>query len=278
MFVRDLWSTGDEQALAECRDALRREDIVDALLAIEDAPPAQRTACRRQIDDWAGAAGALAQSGGPEVQAAVLRHVLCERGGLKGDPERYYEPENCYLSAVVRRRIGMPILLATVWMAVGRAAGIRVQGVGLPGHFIARIGEDPALLVDPFSAGRPLTTAHCAALVKRLTDGQLAWRDEYLSPTPLDAIVLRVLRNVVHCHQRRDEGVPSYRAARLAAELFGAEPAAHLLHARAAEQAGLAPLAIGIYQTVAERFAGCSEAHEALDCAARLAQDAPTIH
>ena len=45
------------------------------------------------------------------------------------------------LAPVVARGRGMPILVSSVWIIVGTGAGIPVRGVGLPGHFIARVGE-----------------------------------------------------------------------------------------------------------------------------------------
>lgn len=274
----DLWSGADQAALTRCQGAVAADDLVAALLEVEDAPRTSRQACRDQIELWGRAVGDLAASGAPEVQAAVLRHVLCSRAGLKGDPEHYYEPENCHLSRVVDLRRGMPILLTAVWIAVGTQAGIAVRGIGLPGHFIARVGDEPALLVDPFSNGRPLTVAHCAALVKRLTDGQLPWDNAFLDPTDTGALVLRVLRNLVNCHERSGEARLAYRAARFAAGLFPSQPAAALLHARAAERAGVEPLALSLYRDLVTRFGGSEEATEARGCADRLAEDVPTVH
>ena len=76
-----------------------------------------------------------------------LRRVVAIREGLGGDIDAYYDPRNSFLNEVMDRRKGIPITLAVIWMEVGRRAGINVQGVGLPGHFLIYAGGQ---LVDPF--------------------------------------------------------------------------------------------------------------------------------
>ena len=40
------------------------------------------------------------------------------------------------LDLVLARRTGLPILLSVVYVEAARRAGIRLSGVGLPGHFV----------------------------------------------------------------------------------------------------------------------------------------------
>lgn len=47
--------------------------------------------------------------------------------GLGGDLETYYSPSNSLLDCVIARRRGLPITLALLHMAVGRATGLDVQ-------------------------------------------------------------------------------------------------------------------------------------------------------
>ncbi len=54
-----------------------------------------------------------------------LRHHLFDEVGFAGDSQRYDEPENSFLQLVLTRRRGLPILLATVMIEVGRRAGVR---------------------------------------------------------------------------------------------------------------------------------------------------------
>ena len=74
----------------------------------------------------------------PATTFDELRRHLFEDLGFGGDAERYDDPRNSFLDVVLQRRRGLPILLATVMMEVGRRVGIGVVGVGMPLHFLVR--------------------------------------------------------------------------------------------------------------------------------------------
>ena len=172
----------------------------------------------------------------------------------------------------------MPITLSAVWILVGDGAGIPVDGVGLPGHFVARVDGSRPLVVDPFRGGRVLAMPECQAIVRRVSRGQLAWRDDFLDPTPIPHIVERVLRNLMVCHTRTGEDHARYRAARFVAQASPESEAAALLHARTADEIGLTPLAIRLYGEVAERFAQTPEGRWARGRREELETDAPRMH
>ncbi len=280
MIDATLWTDADEVALARARDALAAGDLTAALLAIEGADRRAIDATRDRLGEWAEQARTLLVRADdePVYQAAVLRHVLVERGGLRGDTDGYYEARNCHLSAVVDRGRGMPIALAAVWMIVGARAGVSVSGVGLPGHFVARVGGDAGQLVDPFARGRPITETHCHAIVRQLSEGRIKWRDDFLAATRLDDLVARVLRNVQICHQKSGDTHALYRAARLCAKLYPDRVMYQLIHAQVAELIEATPLAIALYGEVIERFAG----HDMVALAERrleaLSESPPLLH
>ena len=49
------------------------------------------------------------------------------------------------------RRRGLPILLATVVIEVGRRVGVPAVGIGMPMHFLVRAADDDDAFVDPFT-------------------------------------------------------------------------------------------------------------------------------
>src|SRR5205823_9346815 len=98
----------------------------------------------------------------PAQAVGALNRVLFEEQGFRGNTEAYYDPRNSFLNDVLDRRTGIPITLSTVYMAVGRRAGLTVEGVGLPGHFVARVSTGEGdVLVDPFHGGAVLTAEDC---------------------------------------------------------------------------------------------------------------------
>src|SRR5262245_44832287 len=87
---------------------------------------------------------------GPQAASRLCR-FLVDEAGFRGNSEDYYDPRNSFLNDVLDRRTGIPITLSTVFMEVGRRAGLTVEGVGLPGHFLVRVaGPAGGHLVDPF--------------------------------------------------------------------------------------------------------------------------------
>src|SRR6266542_1355102 len=115
---------------------------------------------------------AMAREARPYLRGHLAHRVqgLCRylfhEMGFRGDTRDYYDPRNSYLNAVLERRLGIPITLAAVTMAIGQRAGLTIAGVGLPGHFIVKaIDPRQEILIDPFHGGRVLSLTDCENLV-----------------------------------------------------------------------------------------------------------------
>jgi hypothetical protein len=70
------------------------------------------------------------------VETPAPDHLLCLP--LQGNSSSYYATSNSCLDSVLASRAGLPISLALLHAAVGEAAGLTVQLVGMPGHVITR--------------------------------------------------------------------------------------------------------------------------------------------
>src|SRR5258708_36521893 len=125
----------------------------------------------------------LADEPRPERAVMALNRVLFQEEGFHGNAEEYYDPRNSYLNEVLDRRTGIPISLSTVYMEVARRAGLRVEGVGMPGHFIVRVVAGPrAILIDPFHAGTLLSEDDCQQRLHRIFAGRLNMEPSMLAP------------------------------------------------------------------------------------------------
>jgi regulator of sirC expression with transglutaminase-like and TPR domain len=132
-----------------------------------------------------------------DAQLTGLCRYLFHEMGFRGNIQNYYDPGNSYLNVVLERRTGIPITLCAVAMAVGNRAGLEVQGVGLPGHFIAKVVRDGReLLFDPFHGGRRLTRRECETLVEQITKVPFQASSESLRALPLGPMVQRILNNL----------------------------------------------------------------------------------
>jgi regulator of sirC expression with transglutaminase-like and TPR domain len=120
----------------------------------------------------------------------ALVWVLAEEEGFSGDARTYHAPENSSLPHVLERRRGLPITLSLLYAEVGRRAGLQVEGIGLPGHFIARLD---GVYFDPFGGGRRLSLEDCQALVAR---ANATFSPKQLEPVSAAAIAWRMVNNL----------------------------------------------------------------------------------
>ena len=178
-----------------------------ALLVAADAHPGLDVdGCLRSIDDMAAPLAARLQGEeDPETQAMLLSHHVYGDLGFHGNLDDYYDPRNSYLDSVLARRIGIPISLAVVLMAVGRRADVVVDGVGFPGHFLARVGGEEGVIVDPFDSGRVLDGEGVDAVARKYLGDPARLRPEHLRTVGPKAMIVRILMNLKHAHERRGD-------------------------------------------------------------------------
>lgn len=189
----------------ESREQFRevvRADPVDlglacALIGVEVDPDLAADAVTASLDDLAAdALGVLPPDATADQAAAALRAALADQAGFRGDPSAYGDLRGSLLHEVLRRRIGLPILLSVVYIEIGRRLGIAVGGVGVPGHFVAAVtvGSDRVLL-DPYNAGRVTDYPDLVARVAELHPHAALSQADLVDWHPVD-IVARVLGNI----------------------------------------------------------------------------------
>jgi regulator of sirC expression with transglutaminase-like and TPR domain len=135
--------------------------------------------------------------GSLEARVSGLCRYLFHDMGFRGNQEEYFDPRNSYLNQVLERKTGLPITLSVVTIAVGARAGLRVVGIGLPGHFVAKASNNgEEILFDPFHGGRLLTVEECERLVQRVTKAPFEATPEVFDELPLSTILVRMLSNL----------------------------------------------------------------------------------
>jgi regulator of sirC expression with transglutaminase-like and TPR domain len=125
-----------------------------------------------------------------EERVAVFTRFLGYDLRLRGNDDEYYLYSNSLLPRVIDTRFGIPISLALVYVLVGQRAGISIEGVGLPGHFLARHDD---IIFDPFHGGRRVTLEECATL---LAQQNLSLMPHHLAPTTPRQMLIRMLTNL----------------------------------------------------------------------------------
>jgi regulator of sirC expression with transglutaminase-like and TPR domain len=184
----------DRSALEIARIAYPTLDPAPHLAALESLATAVRTRVTPQM-------------GSGEI-ARVLASELGGETGFRGNTNDYYDPRNSFLNDVLARRVGIPITLSAVFLEVGRRAGLRLEGVGFPGHFLVRLLAPPRfVLLDPFHGGRVVGDEELRTLLSAAHGGR---PPETIPPSFLErantpAILTRMLRNLVRVYVERGE-------------------------------------------------------------------------
>jgi regulator of sirC expression with transglutaminase-like and TPR domain len=158
------------------------------------------------LDDLAVGLRRQLGSGSPAAAPAVLGRYMGQELGFRGNAEDYYAPANSYLHEVLQRRGGLPITLSVIYIEVGRRAGLQVQGIGFPYHFIVGVSMDAEThYLDPFGGGRELTRADLAAQLCQTAGRVVPLEPAMLRPLGKPAIIVRMLYNLKQAYLRRGE-------------------------------------------------------------------------
>ena len=172
-------------------------DIVEAnlLVAAEADPGLDIAAAIDQVDQLA--LDAVRRGANSESVVAVLIDA-----GFAGDREDYDDPRNSFLHTVLERRRGLPILLSALTLGVARRAGVPIDGVGLPGHFVVvDRSDDVPRYLDPFDGWAELDEGRLREIVRSAGGGELA--SHHLEPVGIVPILRRMLLNLRGSYLRR---------------------------------------------------------------------------
>lgn len=203
-----MTTSPSRSALARLFDADPEPWAELAALAIADEgrSPRDPATALATLDALGAALRAETAADAPlDVQAAAIATVIYDRAGFRGNEEDYQDPRNSDLHAVLARRTGIPITLAVVLLAVGRRAGLVVEGVSFPGHFLVRLGGARGLYLDPFRRAEVMDLSALQGLLRRVQGPDAALRPELLAPVGARAIAARMLVNLKNTWERRRE-------------------------------------------------------------------------
>ena len=221
-----------------------RTDLVNALTAASNAPGTALASAAliiasieyprispeshlRQLDALGAAAatfvrGHVEESSDGSTLSCVraLNAFLFQEEGFRGN-ERYEDPRNSCLNEVLEHCTGIPITLPIVYMEVARRAGLHIDGVNFPGHFLVRcpdVGKraTSGLLIDPFHGGALLSEHDCRVLLQKHVGSEIAFSKSLLAPATRKEIIVRMLLNLkrIYVHMR------SFPQARTVTELL----------------------------------------------------------
>jgi regulator of sirC expression with transglutaminase-like and TPR domain len=175
-------------------------DLARAALAIasDDYPTLDVTAYVSKIDTLADeVTERIGHAANVYRSIAGLNDVLFQHHGYRGNRSEYFDPKNSFLNEVMERKKGIPITLSVLYMEVGQRIGLRLHGVGFPGHFLVKYFDDEKeIVIDPFNSGEVHSTESLENLLRRLFGRKIALYPGLLEPMTKKQILRRMLNNL----------------------------------------------------------------------------------
>ena len=159
----------------------------------------------------------LPSDASPLQKLRLLSQLFFQDLGFGGTVNDYYDPDNSYLNALLRRRRGIPITLAVLWLELATGLNLNARGVSFPGHFMVKVNLPKGQVVmDPFN-GQSLSReelaerlepyrqrARATGLEKHNADFDVPMGLYLQSAAPRD-IIGRMLYNLKEIHTTQED-------------------------------------------------------------------------
>ena len=163
---------------------------------------------KRIIDDFGGELALLLREARQAAERiAIISAYLGIKQRFRGNAGDYYNPDNSLLPSLIESRLGIPISLTLLYMLAGARAGMKIEGVNLPGHFLARHDD---ILFDPYEHGRIVTLGDCTEILSRQN---LAFSPEHIEVATPRAMFRRMMGNLLYIFQNEGEEIKAQHMA-----------------------------------------------------------------
>lgn len=123
---------------------------------------------------------------------------------LGPDKKNYYNPENSYLTHVLKSRKGIPVSLGVICILLAKRTGLKLDGINMPGHFLLRYfnGSGSKIFIDPYNSGYQLSEEECLLFLEKQHIKPSA---DYLEPADTVSIMKRMYRNLISFYSTSGE-------------------------------------------------------------------------
>ena len=174
------------------------------LLSLMGDPTASYREFRLRLDQIALRVGELFELNRDiltdNVRLQLLTRVLHEEEGFTGNQNNYHNPENSFVTKVMKSRRGIPISLSVIYILIGKRLQMPIYGINLPMHFmISYETETFQSYVDPFNGGVQITRETC---VKFLEANGYKDSSDHFRKTSTLTILKRMYNNLILIYRK----------------------------------------------------------------------------
>lgn len=191
-------------------------DLEEGVLAISKFghPEVDISQYRRRLDDMAADIRILAGTRAAPLDTFMkMRSYLFSDLGYIGNREDYYNPNNSFLTKVIDYRKGIPITLSVLMMLLGRRLDLRLNGIGMPMHFLVQYDDGSRMFfVDAYNSGIIITRDQCRLM---LSSSGIKLTPEMLAAVTTRDILERMWRNLYLAYQQQSDDTEAARVGQI---------------------------------------------------------------
>jgi regulator of sirC expression with transglutaminase-like and TPR domain len=137
------------------------------------------------------------------VRIQLLSRVLHEEEGFSGNQSNYHNPDNSFVTRVVKSRKGIPISLSTIYILIGKRLHMPIYGINLPMHFMVSYETETfQSYIDPFNGGVQITKETCTRFLE--ANGYKDTSDHFRKTSTL-TILKRMYNNLILIYRKSGE-------------------------------------------------------------------------
>ena len=175
-----------------------------AAIATDAFPVAALDESCATVREWsARLAARIAPDLAPAHRLRLLNRYFFDELGFHGNRRDYFDIDNSYLNRVVERRRGLPISLSAIYLTIGRAAGLRLEGVSFPRRFLVKLAQgDSVFVIDVFEGGATLGSDDLRTRLVHAHGENAGPLASYLRAATEREILARWLYNLKLLHER----------------------------------------------------------------------------
>lgn len=134
--------------------------------------------------------------GSNQTRGEILRALIADEHGFTGDDVSFGEDAGADMMGLIDSGHGLPVALSILYVGVARKVGWRAVALGVPGHVLIRVGEEPgAVYQDPFDEGRVLDQRGLKRVMTRVLGANALPDPAYLAPMDNRGTLIRLLTN-----------------------------------------------------------------------------------
>ncbi|MCE9499425.1 MAG: transglutaminase-like domain-containing protein [Leptospira sp.] len=135
-----------------------------------------------------------------DVKVHLLSRVLFQEEGFMGNQKFYNDPDNSYITKVLKTKMGIPISLSAVYLLIANRLNLPVYGTNMPLHFILQYeSETYSTYIDPFHGGVLLERDTCE---KFLNSNGYKVTSHFFAKTSTLNILKRMYRNLIQIYKQ----------------------------------------------------------------------------